>query len=94
MTPKLKIVIQIASLVLLLAFTSFITIKFQDWFYQTSVTIVFNDCAFKNEPTFRPVKQKTEYILNDCKIGPNSFGEFITPSEVDKAIEKLEEGKK
>jgi hypothetical protein len=94
MTPKLKIVIQIASLVLLLAFTSFITIKFQDWFYRTEIKIVFDECSFKDEPTFRPVKDRTTYLLKRCKIGPNAFGEFISPQEVDEAISKIEKGEK
>jgi hypothetical protein len=82
------------NIVFIIFISSFVTVKFQDWFYRTEIKIVFDECSFKDEPTFRPVKDRTTYLLKGCKIGPNSFGEFITPSEVDKAIEKLEEGKK
>ena len=95
MNPKLKLISQIASLVLLLILTSFITVKCREWFPQrTEIKVVFENSVFPGVPALRPIKDKTVYLFDKCDFTGKRWGETITPSEVDQAIAKLEKGEK
>lgn len=92
MTTKLKMAIKILVVVLVMAITSFITHKFNDWFPPaTEIRVVFDDCVFSEVPLLRPVKDQTYYYFKGCKMNGQDFGETISNTEVDEAIAKLDE---
>jgi len=96
MTPKIKLIIQIASILLIVILTSFTTRKFNDWFPpKTEIKIVFEGSTFSTLPGLKPLKDKTTYYFKNCDFTGRQYGEQITSSEVDEAIAKLDEkGKK
>jgi hypothetical protein len=97
MQPKIKLVIKISAIVLIVALTSLITRKFNDWFPpRTEIKVVFSDSVFPGVPLLRPIKDRTIYLFDKCDFTGKRWGETITPNEVDEAIAKLGkmEGKK
>jgi len=97
MTPKIKLIIQIASILLIVALTSFTTRKINEWFPpKTEIRVVFENSTFPGVPALRPIKDTTVYLFSKCDFTGRQYGEQITSSEVDEAISKLEkmEGKK
>lgn len=95
MQPRIKLAIKILAVVLVIVLTSFVTKKSESWFKPTTeIVIVFEDSRFAGIPTVTAVKDKTTYKFLGCDFTNRKFGETITPSEVDEAIEKLERGKK
>lgn len=96
MTTRLKLVIQIASVILIIVLTSFITKQSESWFRPTTkIDVVFNDSVFFGIPELRPLRDVTRYTFDKCDFTGKRWGETITPAEADEALERLDkDGKK
>jgi hypothetical protein len=97
MNPKIQLAIKISVVIVVIALTSFITKKSERWFPpRTEIKVVFSDSTFAGVPLLRPIKDKTVYLFDKCDFTGKRWGEQITSSEVDEAIDKLDklEGKK
>ncbi len=91
MNPKLKLAFVISTIILLIALTSFITRKFNDWFPpHTETKVVFSDSVFSGIPALRPIKDRTIYLFEKCDFTGKRWGETITPKEADEALSKLD----
>jgi len=97
MNPKYKMIIQIIIVILIVVLSSFITKRSESWFKPTTeIIIVFEDSKFPGMPKVDAIKDKTTYRFLGCDFTGRKFGEYISPSEVDRAIDKLDKmgGKK
>jgi len=95
MQPRIKLTIKIFAVILIVLLTSFITKKSESWFKPiTKIEVIFHNSIFPGIPELRPLRDVTRYTFDTCDFTGKRWGETITPSEVDKAITKLEEKKK
>jgi hypothetical protein len=91
MTQKTKLIIRIIALIWIIAATSLITRKFNDWFPpRTEIKVVFENSVFPGVPALRPIKDKTVYLFDKCDFTGKRWGETITPAEADEALAKLD----